>query len=244
MIFQNKKNAFLGYKNKNIKISKKCHFSKVVNPRFWFKNGRFFQFLSFGHYRPGQSLLRYSRKKKTLFQAIKTRCSKRRKSDIFSKGLIHGFLPKMAIFPTFFFQVIQARKMSFMIFSNKKTPFQAIKTRSSNSRKIDIFPKGLTHGFGPKMAIFPTFFFQAIQARKMSFIIFQNEKTPFQAIKTRSPKIDIFPKRLTHGFGPKMAILPFFFLSNIGQGNILNDILEGKNACLGYKKKKSKKSKN
>ena len=43
--------------------------------------------------------------------------------------------------------------MSFLIFQNEKTPFYAIKTRSSKSRKIDIFLKGLTHGFGPKMAI-------------------------------------------------------------------------------------------
>ena len=138
--------------------------------------------------------------------------------------------------------------MSFTIFYNEKTAFQAIKTRSSKSRKIDIFSKGLTHDFGPKMAIFPTFFFQAIQARKMSFIIIQNEKTPFQAIKTtspKSPKIDIFPKGLTHGFGPKMAIFPtFFFLVNISQVNVFYDILERKNACLGYKKKKSKKCKN
>ena len=34
-----------------------------------------------------------------------------------------------------------------------------MKTRSLNSRKIDIFPKGLTHGFGIKTAIFRTFFF-------------------------------------------------------------------------------------
>ena len=58
-----RKNVFIGYKNKNIKILKKCHLSKVVNPRFWFKNGRFFQFLFFRQYRPGQSLLRYSRTK-------------------------------------------------------------------------------------------------------------------------------------------------------------------------------------
>ena len=121
---------------------------------------------------------------KTPFQAIKTRSPKSRKIPIFPKGLTHGFVPKMAIFRTFFFQAIQDRKMSFMIFQNEKAPFQAIKTRSPKSRKIDIFPKGLTHGFGPKMAIFRTFFFQAIQARKMSFMIFQNEKTPFQAIKT------------------------------------------------------------
>ena len=151
----------------------------------------------------------------TSFEAKKTRSPKSRKIDIFPKGLTHGFGPKMAIFPTFFFQAIQARKMSFMIFQNEKTPFQAIKTRSKKSRKIDIFPKGLTHGFGPKMANFPTFFFQAIQARKMSFMTFQNEKTPFQAIKTRSPKsrkIYIFPKGLTHGFGPKMAIFPTVLL--------------------------------
>ena len=151
---------------------------------------------------------------KTSFQAIKTRSPKSRKIDIFPKGLTYGLGPKMAIFPTFFFQAIQAKKMSFMIFQNEKTPFQAIKTRSPKIRKIDIFYKGLTHGFGPKMAIFPTFFFQAVQARKMSFMIFQNKKTPFQPIKTRSPKsrkIDIFSKGLTHGFGPKMAIFPIFF---------------------------------
>ena len=115
----------------------------------------------------------------------------------------------------FFFQAIQARKMSFTIFQSEKKPFQAIKTRSSKSGKIDIFSMGLTHGFGPKLAIFPTFFFQAIQARRSSFTMFQNEKTPFKAIKTRrskSRKIHIFPKRLIHGFDPKMAIfLTFFF---------------------------------
>ena len=40
---------------------------------------------------------------------------------------------------------------------------------------------------------------------------------------------------------------PFFQLfssGNIGQENILNDVLERKNAFLGYKNKKFKKSKN
>ena len=145
---------------------------------------------------------------KTPFQAIKTKSSKSRKIDIFPKGLTHGFGPKMAIFPACFFQAIQARKMSFTIFQNEKTPLQAIKIGSLKSHKIDIFSIGLTHGFGPKMTIFPTCFFQAIQARKICFRIFQNEKTPMQPIKVRSSKsrkIDIFLKGLTHGFGPKMA---------------------------------------
>ena len=125
------------------------------------------------------------------------------------------FLVQKWPFLKLFCQAIQARKMSFTIFQIKKTPFQAIKKRSSKSPKLDIFLKGLTNGFGPKMAIFPTFFSQAIQARKMSFTIFQIKKTPFQAIKKRrskSRKLDIFLKGLTHGFGPKMAIFQLFFL--------------------------------
>ena len=121
--------------------------------------------------------------KKNPFLAIKTIILKSRKIDIFPKGLTHRFGPKMAIFQNSFFQAIQATKISFTKFQNKKKPFQDIKTRSSKSRKIDIIPKVLTHGFFPKMVIFPNFFFQAIQTIKMSFTIFQNEKTPFQAIK-------------------------------------------------------------
>ena len=41
-----------------------------------------------------------------------------------------------------------------------------------------------------------------------------------------------------------MAIFPPFFLSNIGQENVFYDILVRKNAFLGYKNKKFKKSKN
>ena len=42
-----------------------------------------------------------------------------------------------------------------------------------------------------------------------------------------------------------MAIFPkFLFLGNIGQENVLYDILERKGAFLGHKNKKFKKSKN
>ena len=37
-------NAFLGYKNKKFKKSKHWHFSKMVNPWFWSKNGHFSNF--------------------------------------------------------------------------------------------------------------------------------------------------------------------------------------------------------
>ena len=43
---------------------------------------------------------------------------------------------------------------------------------------------------------------------------------------------------LTHGFGPKMANFPTFFLGNIGQENVFYDIVERRNAFLGDKNKK------
>ena len=49
---------------------------------------------------------------------------------------------------------------------------------------------------------------------------------------------------LTHGFGPKMDLLPAtFFLGNLGPQNVFYDILERKNAFLGLKNKKFKKFK-
>ena len=41
-----------------------------------------------------------------------------------------------------------------------------------------------------------------------------------------------------------MAIVPFFFLGNIGQENVFYDILDRKNVFLEYKNKKIKKWKN
>ena len=44
-----RKDAFLGFKNKKIKQSKNCHFSKGVNPWFWYKNGDFFNVFLLGN---------------------------------------------------------------------------------------------------------------------------------------------------------------------------------------------------
>ena len=62
---QERKNAFLNYKNRKFKRSKNWNFSKGVNPWFWSKNGHFSNFF-FRQYRTGKCLLRYSRTKKRL----------------------------------------------------------------------------------------------------------------------------------------------------------------------------------
>ena len=69
-----------------------------------------------------------------------------------------------------------------------KNAFLSYKKKRSNSRKIDLFPKGLTHAFGPKMAIFPTFLFRQYRPGKCLLRYFRTKKTPFYAIKTRTLK--------------------------------------------------------
>ena len=81
-------------------------------------------------------------------------------------GLTHGFGPKMADFPNFFFLGKISQENVFYDILEQKNAFVDYKKKSLKSRKIDIFSKGLTHGFGPKMAIFPTFFFRQYRQGK------------------------------------------------------------------------------
>ena len=63
--------------------------------------------------------------------------------------------------------------MCFMIFESDKTSFYEIKTGRLKSRKIEIFIKGLVHGFGPKLAIFPSFFVR--QSRPLKCVVWYFE---------------------------------------------------------------------
>ena len=152
-------------------------------------------------------------KEKTPFQAIKTRRSKSRKIVIFLKGLSHGFWTEMAIFAApFFFGKIGLENVFYAILQ-RKNAFLGYKNKKIEKSKNCHFSKGVNPWFQFKNGHFLTSFFQTIKAKEMSFTIFQNEKTPFQVIKTRrskSRKITIFPKGLSHGFGTKM---PFFSTS-------------------------------
>ena len=140
------------------------------------------------------------------------------------------FVQKWPLFQLFFYS-IQARKMSLTIFLSKKNAFLGFKNKKFKRSKNVHFCKGVNPWFWFKNGYFSNFYFWAIQARKISFTIFQSEKTPFQAMKTRSSesrKIDIFPKGLTHGFAPKIAIFPTFMFGQYRQGKCLYDILKQK----------------
>ena len=110
-----RKNTFLGYKNKKFKKSKNGHFSKGDNPWFWSKNGHFSTFF-FSLSRPEIFFQDMLEGKKSLSMLSKPEIQKVGKIGIFPKGLNDAFFSKNCQFSNFFFQAIQARKMSFMIF--------------------------------------------------------------------------------------------------------------------------------
>ena len=64
----------------------------------------------------------------------------------------------MAIFPSFFCLGIIGQKNVFYDIPERKNALLGYKNKKFKKLKMAIFPKRLTHGFGPKIAIFPTFF--------------------------------------------------------------------------------------
>ena len=119
---------------------------------------------------------------------------------------------------------------------------------SSKSRKIDIFSKGLTHGFGSKMAIFPSFFFLGNIGQENVFYDIVERKNTFLSYKNKKIKKSKnwhFSKGVNPWFWFENGhFSKFFFLGNIGQEKVFYDILERKNTFLSYKNKKFKMWKN
>ena len=64
-----------------------------------------------------------------------------------------ALVQKWPFFQDFFLGNIGQENVFYDIIA-RKNDFLGNKKRSSKCRKSDIFPKGLTHGFGPKMAFF------------------------------------------------------------------------------------------
>ena len=95
-----------------------------------------------------------------------------------------------------------------------------------------------------KWRFFQLFFLNNIGQENVFYDILERKNAclGYKNTKFKIRKIDILP--FYHGFSPKMAIFPTYFLGTIGQENVFYDILERRNACLGYKNKKFKKLKN
>ena len=129
-----RKNVFVAYKNKKFKESKNWHFSKGVNQCFRSRNGQFSNFFVLGN-RGEENVFSDILERKKAFLGYKNKKFKKSKNWHFSKVVNPWFLSNNEPFSNIYF------------------------LRSSKSHKINIFPKGLTNGFGPKMDNFQVLFF-------------------------------------------------------------------------------------
>ena len=139
--FLERKNAFLGYKNKKFKKSKNCYFCKGVNAWFWSKNGHFSNFFFLGKRDKEKSfydILEW----KNAFVGYKNKKFKKSKNCQFSKGVKQWFWSKNGYFFKFFL-LEQYKAGKFVLrYSRMKNAFLGFKKDSLKRRKIAFFPKG------------------------------------------------------------------------------------------------------
>ena len=91
------------------------------------------------------------------FLGYKNENFKKSKNWYFCKGVNPWFWSKNGHFSNLFFWQYRPGKCFLRNSRTKKR--LSIRRRSSKSGKVDIFPKGITNGFGPKMAFLQLFFF-------------------------------------------------------------------------------------
>ena len=123
----------------------------------------FFQLFFFCN--KGQENVFYSiLKRKTGFLGYKSKKFKKSKNGIFFRRGQPVVLVQNGHFSNCFFLGKFSQQSAFYhILNRKRKVFLAIKRRTSKKSKNWLFfQRGITHGFGPKMAIFPTFFVEAI----------------------------------------------------------------------------------
>ena len=142
----------------------------------------------------------------------------------------------MAIFPNFFLGNIHQENVFYDILE-RKNAFLSFKNKKFKKSKNPHFSKGVNPWVRSKNGRFSKLFFLRNIGHENYFHYILEQKKAFLGYKKKKlkkSKIDIFPKGLTHRFGPKMAnFLKLFFLRNIGKENVFHEILEQKKAFLG-----------
>ena len=84
-------------------------------------------------------------------------------------------IQKWPFFQVFFLGNIGTENVFYDILE-RKNAFLGYKNKKFKKSKMAIFPKGITHGFGLKMAIFPTFFLGNIGQENVFYGILERKK--------------------------------------------------------------------
>ena len=105
-----------------------------------------------------------------------------------------------------------------------------------------IFPKRLVHGFGQKLAIFPSFLIGNIGEEYVLYYILEQQKNAFLGYKNKK-----FKKGLLQCYAKVVSknwlFFHLFFFRQYRPGKCSLLYSRAKNAFLGYKNKRFKKSK-
>ena len=88
---------------------------------------------------------------------------------------------------SFFFSKIGLENV-FCDILKQKNAFVGYKKKKIKRQKIAIFPKGLSHGFGTKMAIFPIPFLGKMGQENVFYDIPEQKKNAFLGYKNRKIK--------------------------------------------------------
>ena len=155
-----RKNAFLGYKNKKLKNSKHWHFSKVVNPWFWSKNRPVSNFYFLGNI--GKENVFYDiLHRKNAFVAYKNKKFKKSKTWHFCIGVNPWFWSKNGRFCNFFFRQYRPGKCLLRDSRKKKKASLGYKTKTFKKSIIWHFSKAVNPWFWFKNGPCSNFFFLA-----------------------------------------------------------------------------------
>ena len=114
--------------------------------------------------------------RKNAFLGQKTWSSKSLKIDFFSRRDNPKLWSKNGHFSNFFFLGNLGPENVFYDILEPKNAFLGQKNKKFKKSKIDIFLKGLTHGFGPRMAICPTIFFRQYKPGKCLLLYSKTKK--------------------------------------------------------------------
>ena len=129
------------------------------------KNGHFSNFIflgNIGHENVFYDIL----ERKSDFVDYKDKKFKKSKNSHFFKGVNPWLWSKNGQFSIFFFRQYRPGKCLLRYYATKKILSRQQNQELQHVQKIDVFPKGLIHGYNQKMAIFPTFFFRQYKAGK------------------------------------------------------------------------------
>ena len=160
---------------------------------------------------------------------------------------------KLPFFQLFFLRQYRPEKCV-LSYSRTKKLLSRLKKKKKEVQKVEklrLFPKGFTHGFGPKIAIllkfFQLFLSHNIGQKNVFYDILErnNAFLGYKKKKLKKSKNGHFSKGVNLWFWSKNGHFSHFFIKQYRLGKcLLRYSLERKIAFLGYKKKKLKKSKN